>query len=97
MTFRLSAKTLFWTSRTHISHTFQVFRKKRVGFSFQSDSTFCRYDIQGHYFQNLITKLGTLMKSITDVWFILDIQPFFALCDKNYSKIQNEGGEGVER
>ena len=37
------------------------------------------------------------MKSKFDVWFILDIQPFFALCDKNYLTIQKEGGEGLER
>ena len=61
--------------------------------SFQSHSRLCGYHKKGHFFSKSDYKLGTLIKSITDVWFILDIQPFFALCDKkNYLKIQNEAG-----
>ena len=34
------------------------------------------------------------MESITDVWLIVDIQPFFALSDKKKNfKIQNEAWE----
>ena len=94
--FSTDCEILFRTSRTHTFQVLAGFCTGQLPFTFQV--VWLRQKVT--LFSKSDYKLGTLIKSITDVWFILDIQPFFAqplpYVIKKILKIQNEAREGVE-
>ena len=91
--FSTDCEILFRTSRTHTFQVLAGFCTGQLPFTFQV--VWLRQKVT--LFSKSDYKLGTLIKSITDVWFILDMQPFFSLCDKNLSKNSKWGrGRGAK-